>query len=174
MDELWIYPFLIHKILLWNLFFNCGDSLTRRNMVMRFNGLRLSGSSGSGSLRVKRFGVGKPSGGTAWRKGEPSGAPIQRVMEPDSETARETSGVFFGTRCQDPASAHLTSLLLPEFGENGETRRGYRAGFLVRLPKQVPRPCTDQPFIKGASASCQPDFVGEGHNTPKYCGFLPD
>ena len=65
------------------------------------------GKSSDGTIHRTR----KSSDGTVHRVGKPSGGTVRRIRKSsDSMIRGEVSGVFFGTRCMGPASAHLAPL----------------------------------------------------------------
>jgi hypothetical protein len=75
--------------------------------------LRTERSTGSGSLRTERSTDPEVFGRKGPRARKPSGGTVRRVGKSSDGMIRgEVSGVFFGTRCLDPASAHLVPLFV--------------------------------------------------------------
>ena len=73
--------------------------------------LRMERSTGPESLRVERSMDQEVFGRNGPRVRKPSGGTVRRIIRSsDSMIRGEVSGVFFGTRCMGPASAHLAPL----------------------------------------------------------------
>ena len=148
--------------------------------------------------------VRKPSGGMAQGSGnlkeerskgqEAFGWNDPRIRKSLGGTVREeASGVFFGARCMDPASAHLAPLSLraclvdrcaaqfggrppaacPRGAEHSRERPGAipaqrasepRRALGVSIRLRTPRPCTGGQVLTGNDSACQLNFVSKRRN----------
>jgi hypothetical protein len=146
--------------------------------------LRAERSTGPGSLRTERstgqeaFGRNDPPdqevfGRNGPRVRKPSGGTIRRIRKSsDSMIRGEVSGVFFGTRCMGPASAHLAPLFMraarPHHSSTAHSKgparfqlneRRSRTGPPVCVRIWTPHPSTGGLVFTGAESCRQPNFV---------------
>ena len=127
------------------------------------------GKSSDGTIHRTR----KSSDGTVHRVGKPSGGTVRRIRKSsDSMIRGEVSGVFFGTRCMGPASAHLAPLFMratrPRHSAPAHSKgparfqlneRRIRAGPPVCVRIWTPHPSTGRLVSTGAESPRQPNFV---------------
>jgi len=135
--------------------------------------LRMERSTGPESLRVERSTDQEVFGRNGPRVRKPSGGTVRRIIKSsDSMIRGEVSGVFFGTRCLDPASAHLAPLFMraarPHHSSTAHTKgparfqlneRRIRAGPPVCVRIWTPRPSTGGLVSTGAESPRQLNFV---------------